>query len=66
VVDDTPEGVDAAAAGGVVRGAEARSTGRRVARALVIALAVLVVLVVLFTIVFPWVETLTDDPTLGG
>lgn len=65
MVDQGPDDVAASAADGAARGVEAPSTGRRVAKALVITVLVIVVLVVLFTVVFPWVETLQDDPTLG-
>lgn len=42
---------------------------RRVGRILRVAVVVVVVAVtlwVLFTVVFPWVEVLLDDPTLGA
>lgn len=35
------------------------------ARILLIAVAVAVVVVVLFTVVFPWVDQMVADPTLG-
>lgn len=38
----------------------------RAVRYLVLGTAAVVLLWVLFTVVFPWVEVLFEDPTLGG
>lgn len=43
-----------------------RSTARRVLKVLVIMALIAVAVVVLFTWVFPWVEEVTQNPTLGA
>ncbi|MFO7777601.1 MAG: hypothetical protein R6V28_04535 [Nitriliruptoraceae bacterium] len=45
---------------------EADGGGRRWLKAVLLALAIVVGIVVLFTWVFPWVEELTQDPTIGA
>ena len=40
--------------------------GSRAVRILVLLVVIAVSVVVLFTWVFPWVEELTQDPTLGS
>jgi len=40
--------------------------GRRWLKAVVLALLIAAGIVVLFTWVFPWVEELTQDPTIGA
>jgi predicted secreted protein len=40
--------------------------GRRWLRVVLWTVVVAVVVVVLFTTVFPWVESMTQDPTLGA
>lgn len=37
----------------------------RAVRAVVIAVVVIAVIIVLFTVVFPWVDRMLADPTLG-
>ncbi len=42
-----------------------RSTARRVVRLLLLVALIAAAVVVLFTWVFPWVEEVTQNPTLG-
>jgi hypothetical protein len=42
-----------------------RSTAQRLLKALLLLVLIAVAVVVLFTWVFPWVEELTQNPTLG-
>ncbi|MEX2620188.1 MAG: hypothetical protein WD250_08205 [Egibacteraceae bacterium] len=37
----------------------------RVAKVVLVVVVVAAVVLLLFTVVFPWVDTLLDDPTLG-
>lgn len=37
----------------------------RVAKVALVVVAVAAVVVVLFTVVFPWVDTVLNDPTMG-
>lgn len=39
---------------------------RRVLRVVVLVLVAAAIVALLFGVVFPWVETLVDDPTLGA
>lgn len=39
---------------------------RRVRKALVLTVVIVVAVVVLFTWVFPWVESIQQDPTIGA
>lgn len=59
-------GVEGRPAGPQPPGRRRRSGVVRVLRAAVVVAIVAVVLWVLFTVVFPWVEVLLDDPTLGA
>lgn len=43
-----------------------RSTAQRLLKALLLLILIAVAVVVLFTWVFPWVEEMTQNPTLGA
>lgn len=53
-------------AGDRPEGGRRSPSGRRILRVVVLVLVAVVVVALLFGVVFPWVETLVDDPTLGA